>query len=76
MIASYIAVNHGFTIPSLSETMTPLGLINTGIKPEKAWSYEAGVRFDLFHSRSFIDLALYYMKVSDLKKAARVLRGA
>ena len=71
-ITSYVAINHGFTIPSLSETMTPLGLINTDIKPEKAWSYEAGARFDLFRSRSFIDLALYYMKVSDLIVPKRV----
>jgi iron complex outermembrane receptor protein len=71
-ITSYIAINHGFTIPSLAETMTPLGLINSDIKPEKAWSYEAGVRFDLFNSRSFIDLALYYMKVSDLIVPKRV----
>ena len=52
--------------------MTPLGLINSDIKPEKAWSYEAGTRFDLFNSRSFIDLALYYMKVSDLIVPKRV----
>jgi iron complex outermembrane receptor protein len=71
-INTYIAVNHGFTIPSLSETMTPLGLINTGIKPEKAWSYEAGARFDLFHKWSFLDLALYYMRVSDLIVPKRV----
>jgi iron complex outermembrane receptor protein len=71
-ISSYIAINHGFTMPSLSETMTPLGLINTDIKPEKAWSYEAGARFDLFQNRSFIDLALYYMRVSDLIVPKRV----
>lgn len=69
---SYIAVNHGFTIPSLSETMTPLGLINTDIKPEKAWSYEAGTRIDLFRDRTFLDLALFYMKVSDLIVPKRV----
>ncbi len=71
-INSYIAVNHGFTIPSLSETMTPLGLINTEIKPEKAWSFEAGTRLDLFHERTFIDLAAYYMRVSDLIVPKRV----
>ncbi len=55
--------------------MTPLGLINTDIKPEKAWSYEAGARFDLFHSWSFIDLAVYYMKVSDLIVPKRIAGG-
>jgi iron complex outermembrane receptor protein len=71
-IYSYAAINHGFTIPSLSETMTPLGLINRDIKPEKAWSYEAGIRFNFFREMSFIDLALYYMKVDDLIVPRRV----
>ena len=71
-INMYIAFNHGFTIPSLSETQTPLGLINTDIKPEKAWSYETGVRFNLLQKSTFIDLALYYMIVSDLIVPKRV----
>ena len=71
-INTYVAVNKGFTIPSLSETLTPLGLINRNIKPEKAWSYEAGVRFSLFRNITFIDLALYYMKVNDLIVPKRV----
>jgi iron complex outermembrane receptor protein len=71
-VSAYIAVNHGFTIPSVSETMTPLGLINNDIKPEKAWSYETGTRLNLFRERTFIDLALYYMRVSDLIVPKRV----
>jgi iron complex outermembrane receptor protein len=71
-INSYVAINNGFTIPSLSETMTPLGLINRDIKPEKAWSYETGIRFSLFREKSFVDLAFYYMKVTDLIVPKRV----
>ncbi|MBK7710609.1 MAG: TonB-dependent receptor [Bacteroidales bacterium] len=52
-VTSYAAINHGFTIPSLSETMTPVGLINQDIRPEKAWSYEAGARFELFKKCPF-----------------------
>lgn len=68
----YAGINHGFTIPSLSETMTPLGLINRDIKPEKAWSYETGIRLNLFNEKTFLDLALYYMKVTDLIVPKRV----
>ncbi len=71
-VTSYAAINHGFTIPSLSETMTPVGLINQDIRPEKAWSYEAGARFELFKKMSFLDIAVYYMKVSDLIVPKRV----
>lgn len=71
-ISLYAAINHGFTIPSLSETQTPLGLINRDIKPEKAWSFELGNRLDLFRGATFIDLAVYYMRVSNLIVPKRV----
>ena len=71
-VSVYAAVNHGFTIPSVSETMTPAGLINKDIKPEKAWSYETGTRINLFRGKTFLDLAAYYMRVSDLIVPKRV----
>ncbi len=68
----YGSINKGFSIPSLSETLSPLGLINREIKPEKAWSYEGGVRANLFNHATFIDLAGYYMRVTDLIVPKRV----
>jgi len=68
----YTSVNKGFSIPSLSETLSPLGLINRDIKPEKAWSFEAGFRANLLNHTTFIDLAFYYMRVTDLIVPKRV----
>ncbi len=68
----YTSVNKGFSIPSLSETLSPLGLINSEIKPEKAWSFEQGFRASLFNRATFIDVALYYMRVTDLIVPKRV----
>ena len=68
----YISVNKGFSIPSLSETLSPLGLINRDIKPEKAWCFEGGTRVNLFNHNTFIDLAYYYMRVTDLIVPKRV----
>lgn len=68
----YASINRGFSIPSLSETLSPLGLINPGIKPEKAWSFEQGLRVNLFSRATFIDLAVYYMRVTDLIVPKRV----
>jgi iron complex outermembrane receptor protein len=67
-----MAVNRGFSMPGLSETMTPLGLINRDIRPEKAWSYEAGARFKLPGGRSFADISLFSMRVRDLIVPRRV----
>ena len=69
---TYLAINHGFTVPQLNETMTALGLINRDIKPEKAWSYETGLRYELFKKTTYVDLALYSMNVSDLIVPKRV----
>ena len=68
----YSSVNKGFSIPSLSETLSPLGLINRDIKPEKAWSFEQGFRANLFRGATFIDFAVYYMRVTDLIVPKRV----
>ena len=68
----YTSVNKGFSVPSLSETLSPLGLINRDIKPEKAWCFEAGSRVNLFNHNTFIDMAYYYMKVTDLIVPKRV----
>ncbi len=68
----YSSVNKGFSIPSLSETLSPLGLINRDIKPEKAWSFEGGFRANLLNHVTFIDLAFYYMRVNDLIVPKRV----
>ncbi|HEY3388448.1 MAG TPA: TonB-dependent receptor [Prolixibacteraceae bacterium] len=68
----YTSVNKGFSIPSLSETLSPLGLINREIKPEKAWSFEGGFRASLLNHTTFIDFAYYYMLVNDLIVPKRV----
>ena len=68
----YTAINKGFSIPSLSETLSPLGLINREIKPEKAWSFEGGIRANLFRHATFFDLAFYDMRVTDLIVPKRV----
>jgi len=68
----YTSVNKGFSIPSLSETLSPLGLINRDIKPEKAWSFEGGFRASFLNHATFIDIAYYYMGVTDLIVPKRI----
>ncbi len=68
----YLTLSHGFAPPSLSETLQTDGSINPGIKPEKSWNIEAGLRGKLFEKRLFYDLSLYNMFVSDLLVAERI----
>lgn len=70
--AVFATVSHGFSPPSLSETLTPEGFVNLDILPEKSWSYEAGFRGGIFGNKLFYDLGIYRMQVKDLLVAERV----
>ena len=67
----YATVSHGFSPPSLEETLLPDGLINTNIKPESGWNYEIGSRGNLFNDKLHYDIAIYRMDVKNLLVARR-----
>lgn len=65
----YINVSHGFSPPSLEETLTPDGQINPNIQPERGWNFEMGTRGSI---KNFdYDVALYSMQIKDLLVARR-----
>ena len=68
----YSTISHGFSLPSLSETLSPLGLINRNIKPEHAWNAEAGMRGHIISQYTFIDVTVYRMWVTDLIVPKRI----
>lgn len=68
----FATISHGFSPPSLSETLTPEGRINPEIRPEKSWNMELGVRGQTLENRLFFDINLYHMQVKDLLVAERV----
>jgi len=68
----YLTISHGFSTPSLEETLTSDGAINLDIKPEKSWNYEAGLRGKFLNGLLFYDLVVYQMKVQDLLVAERI----
>ena len=67
----YATISHGFSPPSLEETLLPDGLINTNIKPESGWNYEIGSRGNLFNNKLNYDVAIYRMDVKNLLVARR-----
>ncbi len=69
---AYFTVSHGFSPPSLTETLTSEGAINPEIKPERSWNQEVGFRGKLFMGALFYDVVLYQMKVQDLLVAERI----
>jgi iron complex outermembrane receptor protein len=67
----YGTISHGFSPPTLEETLLPDGLINTSIKPETGWNYEIGSRGYIFRNKLFFDLAFFQMDVKNLLVARR-----
>lgn len=57
---------HGFSAPTLEETLTPAGLINPDIKPEKGWNYELGIEGSMVDHKLNYSLSIYTMIVNDL----------
>ncbi|MFV8224814.1 TonB-dependent receptor domain-containing protein [Christiangramia aquimixticola] len=68
----YASLSHGFSTPTVSETLTPEGLINTELKPEKGWNYEIGFKGSWLENRLYTELSLYTIRVSDLLVAQRI----
>jgi iron complex outermembrane recepter protein len=70
--AVFATISHGFSPPSLSETLSTDGFINPEILPEKSWNFETGLRGSFLNHGIFYDLGIYRMHVRDLLVAERV----
>ncbi|RXJ51436.1 TonB-dependent receptor family protein [Gelidibacter gilvus] len=65
-------VGYGFNYPSLEETLTPDGVINPEISPEKGYNYEIGSDVYFFNRKWHIMASYYIMDIQDLLVAQRV----
>ena len=68
----YFSISHGFSIPSVAETLTPDGLINTHIQPETGFNYEIGFKGNWLKNTLYTEVSLYTIQVKDQLVAKRV----
>jgi len=69
-ISLFVQTSHGFSPPTLEETLHPGGLRNTFIKPETGWNLEVGTKGSVLRSLSF-EVSAYYMRVKNLLVSRR-----
>lgn len=69
--ALFGVISHGFSSPSLQETLQPDGQVNPEIKPETGWNLEMGIRGKLLENKMFYDISLYHMRIKNLLVARR-----
>ena len=68
----YFNISHGFSPPTLAETLTPDGLINPDIRPESGYNFELGSRGSLLGDKLSYDISVYTMRIRNLLVARRV----
>lgn len=68
----YSSLSHGFSIPTVEETLLPDGLINPELKPETGINADFGARFTPFNSKLFIDINFYLIGVKNLLVTKRI----
>ncbi|PWD97913.1 TonB-dependent receptor [Marinilabilia rubra] len=62
----FASVGHGFSAPSVEETLLPEGSINPDLKPEEGINYDLGIRGNLFNQRITYDITAYYVSLKNL----------
>ncbi len=67
----YTTVSHGFSPPTLEETLTPSGAINRDIQPEQGWNFEIGSRGANIRGKFSYEITFYTMRIKDLLVARR-----
>ncbi|MFB6341885.1 TonB-dependent receptor [Saccharicrinis sp. FJH62] len=65
-ISFYLSAGHGFSHPSLEETLLPEGTVNPNLKPEQGYNIEAGLRMNLFRGLTYAELTVYKMYMNNL----------
>jgi len=68
----YTSVSKGFSVPSVAESLTPSGLINTNLQPEIGINYEVGFKGTFWKQKLYTEIAFYATDVSNLLVARRV----
>lgn len=68
----YANVSNGFNYPTLEETLTPEGMINPEIGPEKGWNYEVGTKLYAAQQRLQVEASAYILDIRNLLVANRV----
>lgn len=68
----FTSISKGFSTPTVAETLTPEGQINTNIKPEIGINYEIGFKARFLNSKLYTELSFYNMLVQNLLVARRI----
>jgi iron complex outermembrane receptor protein len=67
----FTSISKGFSVPSVAETLTPEGQINTDLKPEVGWNYELGFKGNWLKNKIYTEVTFYTTQIENLLVARR-----
>jgi iron complex outermembrane receptor protein len=67
----FTSISKGFSVPSVAETLTPEGQINTNLKPEIGWNYELGFKGNWLKNKVYTEVTFYTTQIENLLVARR-----
>lgn len=62
----HASAGHGFSAPSLEETLLPEGAVNPDLLPETGWNFDLGMRGRLLGETWFYDVTAYTILLSNM----------
>jgi iron complex outermembrane receptor protein len=68
----YVSISHGFSTPSVAETLTPQGQINTNLAPETGINYEAGFKGNWLEKKWYTEISVFSIQIKNLLVAQRI----
>ena len=68
----YASISQGFSTPTVAETLTPDGQINTDLKPETGTNFEIGFKGNWLANRLYTELSVYSIQIDNLLVAQRI----
>jgi iron complex outermembrane receptor protein len=67
----FAAVSKGFSTPTVAETLTPTGQINTSLQPEIGWNYELGWKGTSLGNKLHTEISFFSTQITNLLVARR-----
>lgn len=71
-LSFYASVGQGFSNPTVDESLTSQGFVNTTLKPEQGWTIDVGARTNFLSNTLRVDASVYYIMLNDLLVTKRI----
>ncbi len=68
----YTSIGHGFSNPTVEESLDSEGFLNPYLKPEQGWTMDVGMRANNITNTLFADFSAYYILLHDLLVTKRL----